>query len=162
MKNDFEDENGLSVQSSRELSLGDPAKIALQHALERVFGTLGGPSLDNFDGDDIARWRLQSIATGPDVKKIDDVPAEGIAVKYFYAHPVELDGPTDGEVTEAIRCVLIDDQGVAYGFISNMLARDLARMIAVFGCGVWDPAIKVKIKVNPGKKGHKFFSIVPV
>jgi hypothetical protein len=35
-------------------------------------------------------------------------------------------------------------------------------MIAVFGNQVWQPAIKVKVAVNKGKGGHKFYTIVPV
>jgi len=149
----------ISQQSAQELI---PGKDANQIAIEKVFGALGGASLDNFDGDTIQKWRLTSMATGPNCGKVDDVPAEGIPVKYFYVHSVQLDGATPGEVVDALRCVLIDDQGNAYAFVSNGIARDLARMIAVFGLKPWTPPISVKIQVNPGKGPNKFYTIVPV
>lgn len=152
----------LSVQSHSEMTTADSQEARLQSTINSVFGTLGGKSLDNFDGDKIARWKLQAAACGPDVGGIDEIPAEGIAVKYFYVHPVELEGPTEGEIVTAIRSVLISDEGKAYGFVSNYLARDLARMISVFGAETWKPAIKVAIRQNKGKAGHKFYSIVPV
>jgi hypothetical protein len=152
----------LSVPSQTGLSVTEQQEVKLQATINSVFGTLGGQTFDNFDGDKIARWKLQAAACGPDVKGIDDVPSTGIAVKYFYVHPVELDGPTEGEIVTAIRCVLIDENGLAYGFVSNYLARDLARMISVFGADVWNPPITVMVRQNKGKAGHKFYSIVPV
>jgi hypothetical protein len=152
----------LSVQSGNEVGFSILPEDALQTAIKEVFGTLGGKVLHNFQGDKVAIWRQTAIATGPDVKTIDDIPPEGIPVKHFYVHPVELDGKEDGEIVDAIRSVLITPEGVAYGFVSNFLARDLARMISVFGIGEWKPPIQIKVRSNKGKNGHKFYTIVPV
>lgn len=149
----------VSQQTGQELIAG---RDSIQSAIEKVFGALGGATLDNFDGDNIQKWRMTAIATGPNCGKIDTVPPDGIAVKYFYVHAVQLDGPTDGEVTDALRCVLMDDQANAWSFVSNGIARDLARMIAVFGVKPWTPPVKVKVQVNPGKGPNKFYTLVPV
>lgn len=159
---EYDESKTLSTQQGREVSISTPAQDALQAAIEGVFGTLGGRVLHNFEGDKVAVWRQTAIATGPDVKGIADVPPEGIEIQNFYVHSIELDGPTPGEFTEAIRCVLVDPQGNAYGFVSNFLARDLAKMIAVFGIAPWKPPIKCKVRQNKGKAGHTFYTIVPV
>lgn len=152
----------LSVQQGREVGISTPAEDALSAAIKEVFGTLGGAVLHNFQGDKVAVWRQTALATGPDVNGIDNIPPDGINVQNFYVHPVELDGKTEGEIVDAIRSVLITPEGVAYGFVSNFLARDLARMISVFGIAEWNPPIKVKVRSNKGKNGHKFYTIVPV
>lgn len=162
MSNEQSESRELSIPSQSGLSVAEQQEAKLQATINTVFGTMGGQTFDNFDGDKIARWKLQAAACGPDVGGIDDIPAEGIAVRYFYVHPVDLDGPTEGEIVTAIRSVLIDESGKAYGFVSNYLARDLARMISVFGAETWNPPIMVQIRQNKGKAGHKFYSIVPV
>lgn len=157
----YDESKTLSTQQNTEVSVNTPAQIALQEAITAVFGTLGGPVLHNFQGNDIEIWKQTSVATGPDVKGIDDFPAEGIDMVHFYVHPVELDGPTEGEVVEAIRSVLIDKDGNAYGFVSNFLARDLAKMIAVFGLEPWNPPVRIKVRKNKAKQKGHFYTIVP-
>jgi hypothetical protein len=159
---DYNESTEVAVPKGKGGIVSNPADDALNTAIKEVFGTLGGQVLHNFQGDKVAIWRQTALATGPDVKTIDDIPADGIEVSHFYVHPVELDGPSEGEIVSAIRSVLITPEGVAYGFVSNFLARDLARMISVFGIGEWSPPIRVKVRSNKGKNGHKFYTIVPV
>lgn len=162
MSTESSNEQNTTLISQQGGQVAVPGRDATQVAIEQVFGALGGRTLDNFDGDHIAKWRLTAIATGPNCKRAEEVPSDGIAVKYFYVHAVQLDGPTPGEVVDALRCVLLDDQANAYAFVSNGVARDLARMIAVFGIKPWIPAVKLTVQANKGKGNHTFYTIVPL
>jgi len=133
----------------------------LQTMISDVFGSLGGPSLDNFDGQPNEKWKLKALATGPHCKTFDDIGDRELEIRYFYVHPIRLDGATLGEYVDTLRTVLIDANGDAFAFVSTVLARDLANMVQTFGLQPWNPPIRVKITVSPGKSGHKFYNIVP-
>lgn len=155
-----EEVGGLPARQSNQ---GELAPMSPQEqAIQQVFGVLGGRSLSNFKGDEREQWRFRANATGPNCKPVTEIPAEGIDVTYFYAHGVQLDGPTPGEVVDAVRCVLITKDGQCYQAVSNYLARDLADMIRVFGLQPWEPPVKIRVQVNKGKAGHTFYTIVPV
>ena len=152
----------VTVREGTEISIGSPSETAMQIAIKEVFGTLGGPAIHNFQGNAVDTWKMQALCTGPDCLGFEDVPADGIAVVNFYVHKVEYERQDDGEVMDIVRCVLVTDDGQAYGFMSNTLARDLARMVSVFGMKKWTPAVRVKIVENKGRAGHKFYSIAPL
>jgi len=151
-----EQEQGSNLPSV----INDDNKM-LQQVIGDVFGGIGGPELSNIDGTPNARWRMISKATGPGVKSFDDLAGKTVSVEYFYVHPVRVDGPTPGEYVDALRCVLFDSNGECYGFVSSVLARDLARMVMTFGLRPWKPPIVVQVTKSKGKHGHSFYNLVP-
>lgn len=132
----------------------------LQEVISDVFGGLGGPELHNFDGTTQDKWRLTALATGPETKSADDCVGQIINVRYFFVHPVEISGNTPGEFSRALRSVLITPDHDCYAFVSNVLARDLARMVRTFGLRPWEPPIAVQVVKSKAKVGH-FYSLCP-
>ncbi|KKN24607.1 hypothetical protein LCGC14_0893300 [marine sediment metagenome] len=155
------------AQADRTLEQEQHTELAVSQQLlpaviNEVFGSLAGPELHNFGGTPEHQFRMIALATGPNVKKYTDTVGKVINVQYFYCHQVRLDGKTPGEFVDALRCVLIDSDGTAYGFVSEMLAKDLARMIRFFGVRPWVPPIAVSVTMSPGKGSHTFYNLVPV
>lgn len=126
------------------------------------FGADTDIAISNFDGDEMNRWRLTAVACGPGVFGYDDQPKNGIEVKYWYAHKVELVNPSDGEINNAIRVVLIQPDDVAFAFVSNGVAQDLRRIVQAFGAKVFNPPIRVSVQAVKTRGGYKTYKIVPV
>lgn len=131
-------------------------------ALNLFFGADTDVAISNFDGDEMQRWRLTAVACGPGVFGFDDQPKDGIAVKYWYAHKVEIVNPSDGEITNAIRVVLIQPDDVAFAFVSNGVAQDLRRIIQAFGAKVFNPPIRMRVDAVRTRGGFRTFKILPV
>lgn len=127
-----------------------------------VLDTLIGRETHNFDGDKLAVWKLTALACGSTVKGFDDLPKDPIVVKYYYAHPVEMTDDKTGEIRETIRCVLITTDNQAYGFVSDGIALDLARLANVFGNRPFDPPIPLKVSVVKTRQGFRMYKIDPV
>lgn len=156
-----EAQDNIVLQRSQESEIM-PSDDLLPAVIADVFGPLVGPELNNFGGTAEDKFRMTALATGPNVKKFIDTVGKTINVRYFYVHPVRLDGKTPGEYINALRCVLIDADGTAYGFVSEGVAKDLARMVRFFGIRPWDPPIAVNVVASPGKPPHTFYNLVPV
>lgn len=132
----------------------------LPAVIESVLGELDGPSMNNFDGDQMNRWRLRSAACGPDCIGFDPESNTVMAIKYFYAHRIRMVSDR-GEITEPVRCVLMDGNGDNRAFVSDGVAKDLADLIRMFGLGPYDPPIRVKVRQIKTRKGFRMYTLVP-
>lgn len=131
-------------------------------SIASIIEELGGAPVSNFDGDTMAKWRLRSLATGASCKGFEDLPAEGIDLKYFFAHRIEMTSQRGGEIITPIRVVLIDRSGAAYGFVSDGLPKDLDGIIQDFGWGPWKLPVNVTVTVGSSRSKQKFYSLGPV
>jgi len=161
MSSNESEDQGSVTESSLPAVMGS-RDMSPSRAVQQVFGELVGPELHNFSGNQMEVWKQIAIACGPKVKGFDDLPEDGLYVSNFFVHPVRIDGPTPGEFTDALRCVLFNEGGDAYAFVSSVLAKDLARMVMTFGLKAWSPPLHIGISRNRGKQGHTFYTIVPL
>lgn len=140
-----------------------PAKISNEDKGEMASAVLGRYAtavIHNFDGDRQNRWRLTAIASSSEPLGFDQIPAEGLSIKYFYANPVEID-KGQGEYVDATRVVLIDPVGRAYAFVSQGIAKGLGQIISIFGWGPYDPPLRCRVTATKTKRGH-IYNIVPL
>lgn len=113
----------------------------------------------NFDGDKMDKYRLACLATGPDCKSFEDLGDNALALRYWFVHRCQLNGETQGEIVDAVRTVLIDDNNVAYAFVSDGIVAALQTFVKVVGPGPYDPAIQIRIvrvKTRLGRQLYKF------
>src|ERR1700733_1825645 len=87
--------------------------ILVHAAATEMFGGMT-QAVHNYEGKGIDLWKFTQKVTGGSVKSSDEFPSDGINVAYIYCHKVELVDPKSGEVNEAFRTVLVDDEGEAY------------------------------------------------
>jgi hypothetical protein len=153
-----ENESTALVSATRDSLQG---QSLLPAVVESVLGQLGAKALHNFQGDNMERWRMQTIACGPGVKSGPDAREGVIALRHFYAHRVEMVDDATGEINDGVRVVLIDPEEHAYGFVSDGIARDLGAIISTFGMGPYIPPINVRIKEIQTRKGRRTYTIVP-
>jgi hypothetical protein len=138
-----------------------PGQTLLPAVVESVLGSLGRAGLHNFDGDRMQVWKMASLATGPACHSVQDIPAGGILLKYFYAHRIELVDTKDGQINDVCRCVIITPENIAYAFISEGIARDLAQIISTFGLKAYDPPIPVGVQLVKTRRGFMTYRLVP-
>lgn len=78
-----------------------------------------------------------------------------IEVMDYVVHKVELMDEQTGALDEVFRVVFITPEGKSYHSVAGGVSRSLQRMIAMFGQGPWDPALKVTAvqkKTNNGRQ----------
>lgn len=85
--------------------------------------------------------------------KVSDFINKTIKVKDVYAETLELANKETGEIAQAPRIVLIDEDGEAYECVSVGMFSSLKKLIATFGEPTWEEAIPVvieQVKVGRG------------
>jgi hypothetical protein len=162
MTNGQNDDAENNLQASTGLQATPSGRTVLPSVVEQVLGSLGGQAFHNYKGDNLSVWRFVSICTGPDVLGGKDAVGQEIALTYFYCHRVQVMKNDGGEYVDAVRCVLMEEDGKAYGFVSDGVATDLARIIEAFGMGPYKEPIKIKVVQGETRRGNRFYSLQPV
>lgn len=127
-----------------------------------VFGPNVGAAMHSFKGSKVEQYRMIAKACGPDVGKSKDCINKVIAVANYYCHKIEIVREEDGEVRDCIRCVLIEPDGKAWAFVSDGIAKEIARIIDVFGAGPYNPPVKVEVKQIQTRNNRSTLSLLPV
>lgn len=84
--------------------------------------------------------------------KVGDFINKTINLQNVLAEQIELVDDETGEVTTAIRTVLIDDKGESYQAVSTGIYNAIKKLIAVYGAPTWYEPIPVIVKqVSFGK-----------
>lgn len=144
----------VAESAGQSASTGKPdATTPKFRKIEEIVSVEGGDAIfHNFDGGKMDQYRLTALATGGVCKPYEEMPPEGIDLRYWFCHRVEMVAKT-GEIITPIRTALIDKSGDAYSFVSDGVARELDALRQIFGDGPYtDPmVIKVsKIKTRSG------------
>lgn len=129
--------------------------------LAAILGVGSVLEFNNFDGDDMARWKLSALATDGEAVRKEDCIGKIIDVKYIYIHVIQLADAKTGEVTDSPRTVLIDADGKAYAFVSSGIAMAAARMFMTFGRKPFVPAVKMQVKEITTRSRFKMLTMVP-
>lgn len=90
---------------------------------------------------------------------VDDMIGKNIAVKDVVIQPVDLLDKATGEMRTANRIVLIDENGEAYGCVSQGVETSLKNLIAIVGEPTWEPAINLTPTKKQGSNGYKFTTL---
>jgi hypothetical protein len=154
-------DNPMAGQLVRQGNGDMQGHTLLPAVVEQVLGSLGSAGLHNFSGDLMQVWRMVSLATGPECRNVDDIPPEGLLLRNFYAHRLELVDPKTGEMSDVVRCVIIGPDKIPYAFISDGIARDLGAIISVFGLNEYEPPIPVTVQPVKTRRGYKVFRLIP-
>lgn len=155
--------SGDKVEQSGETGNGQQASE--QPQFRKIADVLDGenqPSFSNFTGDKLAVYRLTALACGALCQKPETMPAEGIDLRFWYCHRVEMVAQNGGEVITPIRTVLIDKKGNAWGFVSDAMPKELDTLRQVFGEGPYSDPLLIKVSKITTRKGFSTYTIAPV
>jgi hypothetical protein len=135
-------------------AVGHPCKF---RKIEDVLAVEGGDAIvHNFDGDKMAQYRLTALATGGACQPYESMPPDGIDLRYWFCHRVEMVAKT-GEIITPIRTALIDKSGAAYSFVSDGVARELDTLRSLFGEGPYTDPMPIKVgKIKTRSGGYTY------
>lgn len=78
--------------------------------------------------------------------KVGDYINKTIRIKDIYVENIELTDEETGEMSNAVRTVLIDVEGDTYQAVSQGVFRSLARLIETFGEPTWEDGIPCVVR----------------
>lgn len=85
--------------------------------------------------------------------RVADCINQVIPVQDYLIEMTEIANEETGAVDTVPRVVLVDDEGEAYQAVSYGMANVVRNVCAVCGDAPWSPAVKLKIKQVPTKRG---------
>ena len=106
------------------------------------------------DGTPASKAAVFNAVNSPD-RKVSEYIGEVINLKDIVAHPITLCDENTGEMLDALRIVLIDEDGTSYEAVSNGIANAISRIIQIFGQPeTWEAPIKVKPVQKQTRNGN--------
>jgi len=124
-------------------------------------GLLPRSFVHNFTGTAAERWRMMSLGENASEPGGDLPSSIIIPIDHWYMHRIRLVDPQTGEETEPIRTVLFTGEGKIYHFVSDGVAKSLAKIISAFGVGPYHPPISVTVGQIKTRKGFKTTVLLP-
>lgn len=104
-------------------------------------------SIQNPTGDrDLSIKIYNAISDTQQLREYINVP---LSITDILAHPVSLLDEKTGEVTDAIRTILIDEEGTAYAAVSEGIRSSITRLVQIAGALPWTPSLKMVALQKP-------------
>jgi hypothetical protein len=75
-------------------------------------------------------------------------------------HKVRIVDTKTGELTDAIRSVLIDKDNRTCSFCSEGIKSGVRNLMSAYGAGPWEPALPIRIKETDTRRGNRIKNIV--
>ena len=104
------------------------------------------------DGTRESKVAIYNAVNG-DGENLSDHIGKVINVENYVAHPVSLVDPKTGEVTEALRIVLVTTEGECYASVSTGVLSSLQKICGIMGAAPWtggNPMKATKVKTRSG------------
>lgn len=127
-------------------------------ATEELMNELKNPSSSFFctiqdDGTRASKIAIYN-AISTEGEQLSDHLKEVLEIVNVAAHPVRLTDPNTGEITNAMRTVLIGKDGKCYQAVSEGVVSSLNRIFAIVGSAPWtDEPLKIRpVQVTTSNK----------
>ena len=137
-------------------------EIAQVSDISRIASAMNGKSVAFLtsipdDGSRDNRIKIYN-AVNKSGEKIDDHKGEVLNITNFAAHKVEL-ADDDGVIIEALRIVLIAEDGTCYESVSKGVMSSLEKIFSIVGVAPWTPALPIIPKEVKTRKGYKVLTL---
>lgn len=114
-------------------------------------------------GDDFAS-KARVLAATTNAVRLDDNLGKTILLKDVVAQAITVNNEDakTGEVTEeeAVRVILLDEDGTSYAAVSTGIFKALTNMFGILGQPhTWPHALPVQVVEEKSRRGFKFFTI---
>lgn len=144
-----------------QLGLIPVQDTTVQNLIEQALGTIGTRTMHNFGTDKMQVWKRSAMAESGKMKKMQDMKDKTFKLCYFYVQQVQIVDERTGEISEPCRVVLMDDQFDGVAFVSDGIAKSLAKIIQTFGMGPYHPPLNIEIEEIQTRRGHRLYNIIP-
>jgi hypothetical protein len=116
----------------------------------------------NFPDDPIERYNFIALATDGEVSSIADAVGQTFNLRWWFVHNVSIQEAQGGEINEAPRVVLIDDEGKAVAAVSGGIFKALQMLLSAYGTGELSQPVKIRFTQSKTRQGWRMLSFVPV
>ena len=104
--------------------------------------------------------RISIVKAMANSKPLDEFLGKTINLRNFIVQSIDMADEKTGEMREAPRVILIDDQGNSYHAISHGIMSALTNVVAVVGePSTWPQAIAVKPTQEKTRAGFRVFTL---
>lgn len=93
-------------------------------------------------------------------KKTRDVVNVPLSVTHYIAHIAEMTDEKTGEINQALRCVLICEDGSTVSSMSNGVLKTIAMLARINNFQPWNPPIRVMIRSHNAKGGKSYCDMI--
>lgn len=110
-------------------------------------------SIEN-DGTRETQIKIYNAVSG-EGENVSDHLKEVIEVENIVAHPVQMVDEKTGEITDALRIVLVSPDGTTYSSVATGVLSSMQKIMGIIGSAPWTPALKimpVEVKTRNGYK----------
>lgn len=123
--------------------------------------TSGGTTFTSIKAETIEdKAKLFNAMNNPDFR-LGDCINRVIKIKDLFCETVQCTNQETGEVTDAPRIVVIDEDGKSYQAVSVGVLSAFKKLIAIFGAPTWEPAIPIMVKqITRGQNKMLTFEII--
>jgi len=149
-------------ETGRELAVTLPIEGDVRVAVAiDLAGLLPRSFVHNFTGTNADKWRMMSLAENASEPGGELPSSVVIPIEHWYMHRIRIVDPKTGEESEPIRTVLFAGEGKIYHFVSDGVAKSLAKIIGVFGVGPYHPPISVTVGSIRTRAGYRTTVLLP-
>lgn len=145
----------MSENMSNEVTRANPVS-----SVERMQSLKSGTGImSTFEGDSIEE-RKQTLNAVTNATPIADSLGETINLVHVVAQSVTITDDKTGEVTDAVRTILIDSSGVSYAAVSDGLMGALRDVFGIMGQpSEWPEPLPVRVVEKRGRSGFRFMTL---
>lgn len=125
--------------------MSDELAIPMSTRLAAVLGG-GGQTLTSVDvAKPTGKKLVMKAMNACEFKLVDEINKE-LKITDFVLHKVMLTNRDDGEITEAVRLVLVDDKGRCYECVAATIVNSFRMHVELYGAPPWHPARKMCVR----------------
>lgn len=109
--------------------------------------------------------KIKTLQANQDNVPLSDFIGKTIKLANVIMQKVDMVDDQTGQMTEGIRCVLIDDKGKAYSATSKGIVNALHQIMSIMGePKQWDSPLPVEVQEKKSRTNgmYKFLTLVPV
>lgn len=117
-------------------------------------------AIHNFVGTPQEIWERLSFSKGASCRDGSEMIDQTFPLSYWMVHEVH-PKRDNGETVKAIRTVLMDQRGTAYGFTSNGVYDSLRDLVQSMGPGPYDPPVNITVRQRERPGGRRVYTIEP-
>lgn len=119
----------------------------------------GGGIISTFKGDTLDE-RKATLSAVTNSEPISDHLGETIQLAHVVTQAVTISDEKTGEVTDAVRIILIDSSGGAYAAVSEGLFGSLRDVFGIMGHpSEWVEPLPVRVVEKKGRSGFRFMKL---
>lgn len=130
-------------------------------AMNQIANLTGGvASLWSSIQGDTQTDRVKVLSAVTDAEPLSEHLGETLNLRHVIAQATQIKDEKTGEINDAIRTILITEEGDAYAAVSVGLFQYLKNLFDIVGHpSTWDGPLAIQVVEKKGRKGYRFMTV---